>query len=383
MQGVTRLVGQRVAPVEDAPASVPARTQLRVGIAGAGFMGAVHARSALLAGARVVAVSASSPARGEEAAEALGAERAAASSDALVDADDIDVIHVCTPNHLHAPLAAAALRAGKHVVCEKPLATTADEADELVALAADAGTVATVPFVYRYHPMAREARARIASGALGGVRLVHGGYLQDWLSEPGDDNWRVDAALGGASRAFADIGSHWFDLAEFLLGDRVTALCAQALRVVGERGGRAVDTEDGATVMFRTAGGALGSMVVSQVSPGRKNHLHVEIACEQASLRFEQERPETLWMGERAGARTLERDPDLLSPDAARLATVPAGHPQGYNDAFAAFVADTYHAIAGEEPEGLPRFRDGARSAHIVDAVLRSSASGDWTEVPA
>jgi predicted dehydrogenase len=346
-------------------------------------MGAVHARSARLAGARLVAVAASSPHRAAAAAEALGAERGAASADELLAADDVDVVHVCTPNHLHAPFAEAALRAGKHVVCEKPLALDAEQAARLAEVAGETGLVATVPFVYRYHPMAREARARIASGGLGAVRLLHGGYLQDWLSDAADDNWRVDSAVGGASRAFGDIGSHWFDLVEFLIGERVAALCAQTLHVVPERGGRAVETEDGGTVMFRTASGALGTMLVSQVSPGRKNHLHVEIACERASLRFEQERPETLWIGERAGTRELWRDPAVLAPDAARLATIPSGHPQGYNDAFAAFVADTYAAIAGEAPEGLPRFADGARAARVVDTVLRSAAAGAWTEVPA
>src|SRR5687768_6917438 len=178
---------------------------LRVAIAGAGFIGAVHARSARLAGARIVGVSASSPARSEEAARALGAERAFATSEELASSPDVDVVHICTPNHLHLPLAEAALAAGKHVICEKPLALDEEGAESLVASAADAGTVAAVPFVYRYHPMVREARDRIATGKSGAIRLIHGGYLQDWLLKPEDDNWRVNGSLGGASRAFADI----------------------------------------------------------------------------------------------------------------------------------------------------------------------------------
>jgi predicted dehydrogenase len=240
-----------------------------------------------------------------------------------------------------------------------------------------------VPFVYRYHPVVHEARARIASGQTGRLRLVHGGYLQDWLSEPTDDNWRVNPAFGGASRAFADIGSHWFDLAEFVTGDRVTAVCARAETMVGTRRDSRVQTEDAVGVLFRTAGGALGTMLVSQVSPGRKNHLHIELSCERESLRFEQERPETLWIGDRSRTTEQWRDPATLRPEAARLATLPAGHPQGYNDAFAAFVSDTYDAIAGGTPDGLPRFSDGARSAQIVDAVMGSSAAGEWREVPA
>src|SRR5687768_15391311 len=254
------------------PAAMPSVSALRVGIAGAGFIGAVHARSARLAGARIVGVSASSPSRSEDAARALGAERAFGSSEELAQSPDVDVVHICTPNHLHLPLAEAALAAGKHVICEKPLATDLAGARRLVDAAAAAGTAAAVPFVYRYYPTVREARERVRSGATGPVRLVHGTYLQDWLTDAEDDNWRVDAALGGASRAFADIGSHWCDLAEFVTGQRIARLSARTLTAVPERvhaehaaafvrgngagEKRAVDTEDAAVVQFETDGGA-------------------------------------------------------------------------------------------------------------------------------
>jgi predicted dehydrogenase len=372
---------------------------MRAGIVGAGFIGAVHARSARLAGARIAGVSTSSPERSRAAAERLGAEQAFATPEELATSDDIDVVHVCTPNNVHAELAALALGHGKHVVCEKPLAIGAAEADRLVEAAAASGRVATVPFVYRFHPVVREARARIAAGALGPVRLIHGGYLQDWLSTAADDNWRVDPQLGGPSRAFADIGSHWCDLVEFITGDRIAAICSQPARFIDERaergsarafeagasgdGGkrRAVSTEDAVTALFRTGGGATGTLIVSQVSPGRKNHLHVEIACADASVRFEQEQPETLWFGRRSGTETIYRDPASMAPDAARLALAPAGHPQGYLDCFDLFVADSYAAIAGASPEGLPLFADGARSVRIVDAVLASAEAGGWVEI--
>jgi predicted dehydrogenase len=367
-------------------------------IVGAGFIGAVHARSARLAGARIAGVSASTAERSQEAAERLGAARSYADAEALVTAADVDVVHLCTPNHLHAPLAHAALAAGKHVVCEKPLALDAAEATRLADAAAQSGRVATVPFVYRYHPMALEARARVAAGELGALRLLHGGYLQDWLSTAEDDNWRVEPALGGASRAFADIGSHWCDLAEFITGERIAAVCAQVATVVSERarhdsarafeggsnggnGRRAVTTEDLATVMFRTASGVVGTMIVSQVSPGRKNHLHLEVAGEHASVRFEQERPETLWVGRRERTEALWRDATYLSAAAARHTVVPVGHPQGYLDCFDAFVADSYAAIAGAEPDGLPRFSDGVRTARVTEAVLASSSAGAWVDV--
>jgi predicted dehydrogenase len=373
------------------------RTPLQVAIVGAGFMGAVHARSARLAGARIFGVTASTPERSEEAAQRLGAERAYEAAEELVVEPDVDVVHLCIPNHLHAPLAAAALTAGKHVVCEKPLALDAVQAAELGETAALADRVATVPFVYRYHPMALEARARIAAGELGALRLVHGGYLQDWLSTADDDSWRVDPELGGASRAFADIGSHWCDLVEFITGDRIAAVCSQSATVVPERalrvsarpfeasaggdGRRAITTEDLVVTLFRTEAGVLGTMVVSQVSPGRKNHLHIEVGGERASLRFEQERPETLWLGRRERTEELWRDPSSLSPLAARHAVVPVGHPQGYLDCFDAFVADTYAAIDGAHPEALPRFADGVRQASITDAVLASAAAGEWVDV--
>ena len=381
------------------PVSAAAQRTLRVGVAGAGFIGAVHARSARLAGATLAGVATSSPERSREAAARLGAEEAYATPEQLATAEDIDVLHVCTPNHLHAKLAALALEHGKHVVCEKPLAVGTAEADALIAAAERAGRVATVPFVYRFHPVVREARARVQSGELGPVRLVHGGYLQDWLASAEDDNWRIDAELGGPSRAFADIGSHWCDLVEFITGDRIAAVCAQTATVFAERaahdhaqafatsvegnGGqrRAVTTEDAVTAVFRTAGGAHGTLVVSQVSPGRKNHLHVEIACAEASVGFEQERPETLWLGRREGTETVWRDPGALSPDAARLTGVPAGHPQGYLDCFDLFVADSYAAIAGAAPDGLPTFADGARSARLIDAVLASARADGWVEV--
>jgi predicted dehydrogenase len=377
------------------------RSELRVGIAGAGFIGAVHARSARLAGAQIAGVAASSPASAALAAARLGADRAYSSAEALVADPDIDVVHLCTPNHLHAPLAHAALAAGKHVVCEKPLATTAADAQALGAAADTAGRTAAVPFVYRYYPTVREAREQLASGDLGAVHLLHGTYLQDWLLSPADDNWRVDAALGGASRAFADIGSHWCDLAEYVSGHRITRLSARTQTTVPERREspsraafataagdgqgelRAVGTEDIALVQFETDGGAMGSLVVSQVSAGRKNRLLLEISGADGSVAFDQEDPEALWLGRRPATTLLRRDPATLSPSAARLAFLPVGHPQGYADCFDLFVADVYAAICdGAEPEGLPRFADGVRAAQLTDLVLTSAREQRWVDVP-
>ena len=392
---------------------------LRVGIAGAGMVARIHADAVRRAGARLVGISASSPERGEQAARELGVERSFAASQDLVTSDEVDVVHLCTPNHTHVPLARAALLAGKHVICEKPLATGGAEARELTELAARQGVVAAVPFVYRYHPMAAEARARIGAGKLGDLRLIHGHYLQDWLSEETDGNWRVDAAIGGPSRAFADIGSHWCDLVEWVSGHRIVELAAMTVTVLEKRSGgsaktfasrvevsggdqapaddaavprsaSAVDgtsvpvtTEDAAHVMFRTDLGATGTLVVSQVSPGRKNRLWFEIDGARASVSFDQENPETLLVGRRASTEILSRDAGL-SLDAARLSVVPAGHPMGYRDCFAAFVADVHAAVrstARGESVRYPTFADAARTATITDAVLDSARTRSWREV--
>jgi predicted dehydrogenase len=363
-------------------------TPLRISIAGTGMIGAVHADAARRAGARIVGVSASSPARAKAAAARLGAERPFDSSEELAVAEDVDVVHVCTPNALHGPLVRRALAAGKHVVCEKPLSTAAPDADELAALAARSGLVNAVPFVYRYHAMAAEARHRVRGGAIGAVRLLHGHYLQDWLAFPSDDNWRVDAVEGGPSRAFADIGSHWCDLVEWVSGHRISELTAVTQTAVPERArtGR-VATEDVVHVLLRTDRGATGSLVVSQVSPGRKNRLWFEIDGAEHSVVFDQENPETLTYGGRASTETVIRDPGALSAEAARLSPVPAGHPLGYRDCFAAFVADVYDAVRRHPSDGAPAdplyptFADAARTARITDAVLRSAHTRTWIEV--
>jgi predicted dehydrogenase len=372
--------------------------RLRAAIAGTGFIGPVHLRAARLAGAEIVGISGGDPSRTRAAAASLDVARVFETSEALATDPEVDVVHICTPNHLHADLARRAIEAGKHVVCEKPLATTAAAAAELVELAARAGVVTAVPFVYRFHPVVREARARLAGGTSGAIHLIHGSYLQDWLSSPDDYNWRVDPALGGPSRAFADIGSHWCDLVEFVSGHRLARVSARTITAFGERmAGRAspfqravgerprvvVTGDDAVTMMFETDRGAAGTLVVSQVSPGRKNRLWFEIDAASESIAFDQEAPERLWVGARDRQEIVLRDPAHLSPSAARYATLPAGHAQGYGDAFNLFVADTYAAIrSGAAPDGLPTFHDGLRAARITEAVLVSARSQAWQEVP-
>ncbi len=372
-------------------------SKLGAAIVGTGMIGAVHRRAALLAGAEVRGVVASSPQRAREMAQAWNVPRAYGDIGEAIADPQVQVVHVCTPNHLHRAMAQAALEAGKHVICEKPLATTLEDAQALAALAAATGLVATVPFVYRYHPVVREARARIAQGELGPLRLIHGSYLQDWLLDPASNNWRVDPALGGTSRVFADIGSHWCDLVEWVGGERFVDVSAAFATVIAERGAlagqsfsapvaggatQAVSSEDVAAALFKTEAGTLASLTVSQVSAGRRNRLWFEIDGARASVAFDQEDPERLWIGlPDQREEIFVRGPGAGSAEQRRLSVLPAGHAQGYGDCFEAFVADTYRAIEGERPEGLPGFEDGLRSALIVDRVITSARTRAWTSI--
>ncbi|RUR01477.1 Gfo/Idh/MocA family protein [Labedella endophytica] len=357
-------------------------TGLGVGIVGGGFMAEVHSRASRAAGAQLIGIASSSPARSDSAAERLGIERGFASLDDLVDDPRIGVVHVCTPNALHAEQAERVVAAGKHVVCEKPLATTVADARRLTDAADAAAVVASVPFVYRFHPLVREARARVAAGETGRLLTINASYLQDWLLQSSDDNWRVDEAAGGRSRAFADIGSHLVDLVEFVTGDRVVRVAAAKRTFFADRAEHsAVTTEDAVAATVETASGAIGTFLVSQVAPGRKNRLLVEISGDAESIVFDQEQPETIWLGRRSGSVVLPRDAEQLAPDAARLVAVPAGHAQGYQDAFNAFVADTYAAIRGEDPGGLPVFADGLRAGLVTEAVMGAADSGAWVDV--
>ena len=348
--------------------------RLRAGIIGTGFIGTVHAHAVRASGATVAMVAASTSRSAVDAAERLGAA-AAGTAEALIEAEDVDIVHICTPNDQHVPLARRALDAGKHVICEKPLATELQGARTLTAHAAASGAVASVPFVYRYYPSVREARARIASGQAGALRLLHGSYLQDWLADPSATNWRVDPAVGGASRAFADIGVHWCDLMEFVTGHRITRLVARMIRSPGRT------TEDGATVLFDTDRGASGTLVVSQISPGRKNRLWFSFDGERMSYSFNQEAPEHLWIGTAMQNLILQRGSAAQTEQAQQYSVLPAGHPQGYQDCFNAFVADTYAAVRGDRPDGLPTFVDGLRAAAISDAVIRSAATENWEDI--
>jgi predicted dehydrogenase len=299
---------------------------LRVAIVGAGMIGRIHARAARLCGADVVGLLDADLGAAARAAVSWRVSRVYDGLDALL-ADGLDVIHICSPNATHGSYARSVIEGGLHVICEKPLGISAAEGRGLAELAAARGVVAAVPFTYRYHPLVREIRARANAGEFGRWLLIHGSYLQDWLLEPDSSSWRVDPTLGGPSRAFADIGSHWCDLIEWVSRERISEVCADSAVAIARRpiafgttfeesptargSLRNVATEDIMTVLARTAANTPVALAVSQVSAGRKNRLWFELDGSAGSAVFDQELPDTVWLGGVDESRLLARYPRL------------------------------------------------------------------------
>jgi predicted dehydrogenase len=376
----------------------------RTAIFGTGFMGRVH----LEAVRRVEFVEAAAIAgRNEEAARRLGAAFSvpakAGYRDVLRDSA-IDAVHICTPNAQHFSMAKEALQAGKHVICEKPLTTTVAEAEELVALAARHGVRNCVCHNLRYYPMVQQMRRLREAGDLGEILVVQGTYSQDWLLYDTDWNWRVNAKAGGPSRCMADIGSHWFDMAEHITGLRVTSLCADlqtfhatrkqpkhsvetfANKLIGPEDyiETPVETEDFGAVVFRMGTRARGCVTASQVSAGRKNRLSIEIYGTKSSVAWDQERPDELWRGHRdVGNEIFVKDPSLLKPGARGYADLPGGHSEGYDDTFKQVFRRFYASVGSSAAPEYPQFTDGLRQLVILNAVLDSHRKRSWMDVPA
>jgi predicted dehydrogenase len=377
---------------------------IKTAIFGTGFMGRVH----LEAVRRLEFVEAAAIAgRNAEAAERLGAgfsvPKITTDYREILRDPAIDAVHICTPNAQHFPMAKDALQAGKHVICEKPLATSVEEGKELVALAAERGVRNCVCHNLRFYPMVQQMRAMREAGDLGEILVVQGTYFQDWLLYETDWNWRVDAKAGGPSRCMADIGSHWFDLAEHVTGLRVSSLCAdlqtfhptreQPKYSIGTFTNKvlrsedcvetAVDTEDFGAVIFRMGARTRGSVAASQVSAGRKNRFNIEIYGTRSSVAWNQERPDELWVGHRdTGNEIFIKDPSLLKPEARNYADLPGGHSEGYDDTFKQVFRRFYASVGGDTPR-YPQFVDGLRQLTILDAALKSHRTRAWADVPA
>ena len=377
-------------------------TEIGAAVVGTGFIGVVHVEALRRLGVQVYGVVGSSHARAAERATALGLPPAYESFEAMLADPRVDVVHITSPNHLHYPQALAALAAGKHVVCEKPLAMTSAETGELLRLAQASGLVHAVNFNIRFYPICRHLHQLVRDSGLGDVRLVSGHYLQDWLLLDTDWNWRLEPGLGGSLRAVADIGSHWMDLTSHVAGQRIVSVMADLKTFIpvrrqplgpvetfatehsGATTARTITTEDCATILLRYENGAIGNLTISQISAGRRNTLEFEIDGSTSAAAWNSERPDDLWIGHRGKPNELlPRDPALLNAEGRDAASLPAGHNEGFADTFKALYRAVYRAVAGDgtsKPD-YPTFADGHDSMLVCEAVARSARQGAWASV--
>jgi predicted dehydrogenase len=378
--------------------------RIRTAVIGTGFMGRVHLEALRRTeNVDVAAISGRNTAAAEKLGSAFGVPTLA--PETILRDPTIDAVDICTPNAQHFSVAKEALLAGKHVLCEKPLAISVEEGRELAAIAAQKQLRNCVCHNLRYYPMVQQMRAMREAGDLGEILVVQGTYSQDWLLFDTDWNWRVETKAGGPSRCMADIGSHWFDMAEHLTGLHVTTLCADLNTVHKTRKqpkgpvetfanklasaqdtlDTPIDTEDFGAVIFRMGERARGAMTASQVSAGRKNRLSIEIYGTKSGVAWDQERPDELWIGHRDSANCIIiKDPSLLQPTARAFADLPGGHSEGYDDTFKQVFRRFYASIADPKaPRDYPQFADGLRQLVILDAELKSSSTRSWIPVPA
>jgi predicted dehydrogenase len=380
--------------------------ELNVGIIGLGFIGPVHLQALRkIAHINVVAIADKAGGSIKQKVEDLGVPQWYENYEDLLARKDIDAVHICSPNYLHAEMAKAALLAGKHVVCEKPLAVTSSQAKELVHLAAEKNLVNAVHFNIRYYPLIRHLRTMVQKGDVGRIFSIQGSYLQDWLFYETDYNWRLESKLSGESRAVADIGSHWMDLIEYVSGLKIKQVFAdfatihpirkKPLRPVETFAGKMlkpedysdvpIDTEDYATILFRFENGERGVLTVSQVSAGRKNRLYFELDGSKQSAVWDSEVPNQMWFGHRDGPNEIVmKDPSLVYPESGKLITLPGGHQEGFNDTpfqlFIEFYDDVRAGKPSEHPS-YPTFKSGLRELVLCEHILKSNHSGSWITI--
>jgi predicted dehydrogenase len=380
-------------------------SELRTAVAGLGFMGGTHIEALRRLGITVVGCLGVTPEETRAGVAQHKLSRGYADLNELVSDPDVDVVHICTPNYLHHDMARQAIEAGKHVICEKPLAVTSAESAALARLAAEKGVVGAVNYNMRFYPLVHDARDRVQAGEIGSVRLVHGHYLQDWLFYPTDWNWRLEPDLGGELRAVADIGTHWFDMITWITGLKITAVMADFATVIPTRQKPAgavetfanklsteastqpvdIKTEDYASIMLRFNNGARGVVTVSQVSAGHKNHCQWELDGSSASLRWQAEDPNSLWIGHRNQPNeVVTKDPSLMGRLGRATAGYPGGHAEGYPDTFKQMFKAVYGYIgagdfSAERP--FPTFEEGHAEMVLCEAIQRSAHEERWVTV--
>jgi predicted dehydrogenase len=378
---------------------------LGVGVAGTGFIGVAHVEGLRRMGIQVLGLAEITREKAEQKAVELGIPRFYGSVDDMLDDPDIDVVHLATPNHLHHSQAKAALLAGKHIICEKPLAMNAAESAEMVALAAERRLVNAVNYNIRMYPLAQQARSMVQNGELGDLFILQGSYLQDWLLFPTDWNWRLEPNLGGTLRAVSDIGSHWLDLISFITGLLIVEVYADfktfhpirkkptvpvetftgKILTPDDYVDQPIHTEDYATIILHYENGVRGVLTVSQVSSGRKNRLFYEINGSKSSLAWDSERPNELWVGHRtAPNQILMKDPSLLSPQARETVSYPGGHNEGFPDTFKQLYIKVYNYILADDftkTPDFPTFADGHYEMLLCEAIEHSAREGKWIKV--
>lgn len=377
--------------------------KIRSCVIGIGFIGAAHIEALhRLPNVEVVALAAHN--RWEEKAMANGVPRGYQDYREMIETEKPDVVHICTPNNLHYEAAMFAMEHGCAVVLEKPLTMDVKQAEALVAYAREHNIVTGVNFNCRFYPLVAQMKAMAQGGELGEIFTINGVYQQDWLLLDTDFSWRLDPEVGGESRTFGDIGSHWIDMVESATGLRVTKLLADQAIVhkTRKKPTKPIDTysgmslrpedyeevpiltEDYMTVLFHFDNGAHGSLTLSQVMAGRKNQIRVEIAGSKAALCWDSENSNALWVGRRDGCNgEIVKDPSILAPAAARVTSYPGGHVEGFPDTFKQNFAAIYAAIADGDTgkREFARFEDGLREMRVLDAVIRSVKTNGWVEV--
>ncbi len=380
-------------------------SKIKVGVVGTGFIGPAHIEALRrLPNVEVVALCEVNIELATEKAKQLGIPKAYVFDDLLND-KSITSVHICTPNFLHYSQSKAALAAGKHVICEKPLAKDLAEAEELVELATKSGLVNAVHFNLRYYPLVRQMKTMRERGDLGDVYSILGSYLQDWLFYNTDYNWRLEPDKSGDSRAIADIGSHLMDVIEYITGLRTVEVMAdfntihktrkkplKPVETYSDKKLKAEDyadvpinTEDHANVLLRFDNGNRGSIMVSQVSAGRKNQLKLEISGSKKTFAWNSESPNEMWIGHRDGFNeAVMRDPSLVYKEAAAIISFPGGHNEGFPDTSKQLFKEVYAAIEkGHQPEHpmFPTFADGYRELLICERILESHRKQKWVKV--
>lgn len=377
--------------------------KIKAAILGAGFIGKAHIEAVRRLGfVEVVAIAQSGEQKAAQNAKALNVPKAYGNAMDLLQDQEIEVIHNCTPNYLHYEMNKQILMHGKHLLSEKPLTLTSAEAKELYEMAKEKNLVTGINFNYRQFPMVQHLRSMVRDNDLGAIRIVRGSYLQDWLMYDTDYNWRLEPEYGGPTRALGDIGSHLFDLAQYVTGMRIKEVMADTSTVIPERYKQpegkltfqegektnaelvSIKTEDYSSVLVKFENGARGVFTVSQVSPGSKNALELHLDGAAASGSWYQEEPFKLKVGYRGKPNEwVLRDPALVKKEASAFLHYPGGHEEGWPESLKNMMENFYSAVRDGTSlsDSVASFKDGYQGMLLIDAIMRSTRSGTWEKV--